>query len=121
MVLYTTDTSSCDLYTKARLAQQGGAAGVVFYTTSPGSGPPNPRVREVEWTPDSYTITIPAIGVSYAIGSLLAASNSATVSIQTNTEVTTATTYSIFAESVQGDSNSTVVITAHLDSVPAGN
>jgi Zn-dependent M28 family amino/carboxypeptidase len=109
---------TCPFATKVENAQAAGAIGaVVFNEGQPG------RTDVIAGTlGEDTTATIPAIGISFALGSELAAQN-ATVHITTSTKITPNTSQNVIADLAARHPNKAgkiVLVGAHLDSVPAG-
>ena len=75
-------------------------------------------MRDAWWTPESTTINIPCIGASHTTGKILIAGAQIKLNVQATT--TMAETFNVLVETVGGDPNKTVVVGAHLDSVPGG-
>jgi Zn-dependent M28 family amino/carboxypeptidase len=77
------------------------------------------KVRDQEWTNESATVMIPAVGASATTGRLL--QDGAKVELELTVNTTMAWTFNVLAELLSGGrTNETVVVGAHLDSVPAG-
>ncbi|WP_218146163.1 M20/M25/M40 family metallo-hydrolase [Geodermatophilus ruber] len=105
---------TCDFATKAGNAQAAGAAAVVVFNEGQEG-----RTDVVAGTLGGPGITIPVLGASFAVGQELAAPESA-VAIRTSTRVDEETTSNVIADSPTGRTDRTVVVGAHLDSVPEG-
>jgi aminopeptidase Y len=103
---------ACTFAIKTTNAYSAGAVGVVIYNNAPGAL--NGTLG------NTFTLNIPAVGVTQAIGQQLAATPGLILRIKTNTLRGMATTYNVLAESVDGDPNNVVMVGAHLDSVNAG-
>jgi Zn-dependent M28 family amino/carboxypeptidase len=67
-----------------------------------------------------YTITKPVLGATYAVGRYLVDHPEATVSLTSSTRVDRLQTNNLIAETKTGRTDRTVIVGAHLDSVPAG-
>ncbi len=65
-------------------------------------------------------VDIPVFSVSFAVGNALAALNSPTVRVRTDTSTIIKNTKNLLAETAGGRSDRVVVVGAHLDSVPEG-
>ncbi|EXG80586.1 M28 family peptidase [Cryptosporangium arvum] len=108
---------SCDFSVKARHAVAAGAAGLIIFNQGNGTG--RDRLDAFGGTLQE-PFRIPAIGVSYAVGAELAASPARSVRIETETLSETRTTENVLAELPAKRAGRTVMVGAHLDSVPAG-
>ncbi|MGW2250661.1 M28 family peptidase [Kitasatospora sp. NPDC001660] len=105
----------CSFAVKQAAAATAGAVGVIVYNNADGGlsgtlGDPN-------------AVRIPIGGVSKAAGEALAAKAAAgrvEVSLDIRTFMEPRSTWNVLAETRDGDENNTVVVGAHLDSVPAG-
>lgn len=64
----TTDDPTCNVYAKALAAQQAGASALIVHRTMLSATPVGGRVRDSDWTDNSTTITIPAVGATAATG-----------------------------------------------------
>jgi Zn-dependent M28 family amino/carboxypeptidase len=106
---------TCPFVQKAQLAQEAGAAGlIVFNEGQPGrTAVPNNLPLGAEG------IDIPGVGTSFDVGVDLADPGT-TAHIVTAVEGIEATGINVIAESRRGNPDRTVVVGAHLDSVPAG-
>jgi Zn-dependent M28 family amino/carboxypeptidase len=106
---------TCAYFDKAVNAQAAGASGlIIFNEGQPGrTDVPNNLPLGFE------EIDIPAVGTSFAVG--LDLSDPGTIArVTTNVQEVTAESVNVIAETPGGDPNRTVVIGAHLDSVPEG-
>jgi len=103
---------ACTFALKTTNAYDAGASAVVIYNNI--AGPLNGTLG------NTFTLDIPAVGITQALGQQLAATPGLVLRVKTETLRGIATTYNIFAESVGGDPNNVVMVGAHLDSVNAG-
>jgi Zn-dependent M28 family amino/carboxypeptidase len=106
---------TCPYVQKATMAQEAGAAGlIIFNEGQPGrTDVPNNLPLGAEG------IHIPGVGTSFAVGQDLADPGTvARIKTEVLEELGTGT--NVIAETPGGDPSRTVVIGAHLDSVPAG-
>jgi Zn-dependent M28 family amino/carboxypeptidase len=102
----------CTFALKATNAFNAGASGVVIYNNQPGT---------INGTlGNGFALNIGVSSVTQAVGDQLAATPGLVLRLKTDTFRGIATTYNVFAESVDGDSNNVVMVGAHLDSVNAG-
>ena len=103
----------CTFAIKATNAATAGALGVVIYNNGPGAL--NGTLG------DGFTLDLPVVGVTQAVGQELAA---LVPGLQLRVKASTfrgiATTSNVFAESPTGDPDNIVMAGAHLDSVSAG-
>ncbi|MFG1921721.1 M28 family peptidase [Cryptosporangium sp. NPDC048952] len=111
---------ACDFTVKARHAVAAGAAGLIIFNQGNGSRTTNRDRFDAFGGTLQTPFRIPAIGVSYAIGAELAASPRRSVRMETDTLSETRTTENVLAEMPAKRAGRTVMVGAHLDSVPAG-
>jgi Zn-dependent M28 family amino/carboxypeptidase len=106
---------TCDFVVKARNAEAAGYdAAIIFNEGQEG------RTDIINGTLGG-PVGIPVLDATFAVGQeLYGFGTSATVHIVTNTVSETRTTYNVIADSAGGRSDRTVVVGAHLDSVPEG-
>ena len=105
---------TCPFEVKAQNAQAAGAAAVVIFN----EGQPG-RTDLLTGTLGAPGVTVPVVGVSFALGQELAAPGTVLrVSAATESEIRT--TYNVLAETRRGRTDNVVVLGAHLDSVPEG-
>ena len=109
---------TCDFGLKARNAQDRGAVAVVIFNEGTIGDPD--RQGLINGTVEGYGVTIPAIEATYAAGRYLVDHPGATVSGSTSTRTDRMPTRNVIAETKTGRSDRTVVVGAHLDSVPEG-
>jgi Zn-dependent M28 family amino/carboxypeptidase len=110
---------TCTFGAKVTNAQAAGATAVIVFNE--GQAPD--RTDVVAGTLGAPA-TVPAIGISYALGEELVnqyrAQQAPAAHIKTDTVSETRTTYNVIADSPWGDPNRTIVVSAHNDSVAAG-
>jgi Zn-dependent M28 family amino/carboxypeptidase len=109
---------TCTFFDKAANAAAAGAIGVVIFN----EGQPG-REEALSGTLGDASITIPVIGVSFAVGAdLYAASQSGDVELHIVVDALseTRTTHNVIADLPGGRTDRTVVVGAHLDSVAEG-
>lgn len=106
---------TCPYVQKAGLAQDAGAAAIIIFN----EGQPGRTAVPNNLPLGAEGIHIPGVGTSFDVGGDL---NDAGTVARVKTEVLeeTATSVNVIAETRRGDPNRTVVVGAHLDSVPAG-
>ena len=102
----------CTFAIKATNASNAGAAGVVIYNNIPGVL--NGTLG------NTFTLDIPVVSVTQAVGQQLAATAGLTLRMRTNTFRGFATTYNVLAELPGKNTSNVVMAGAHLDSVNAG-
>jgi Zn-dependent M28 family amino/carboxypeptidase len=106
---------TCPFAQKVANAQKAGAAAaLIFNEGQPG------RQDAVPGTLDGPGVDIPVLSVSFAIGQELASTNGVTIHVITSTKTDTRKTANVLSETPTGRTDRTVVVGAHLDSVPAG-
>jgi Zn-dependent M28 family amino/carboxypeptidase len=103
---------TCDFGLKARNASRAGAVAAILYN----EGQPG-RTEMLSPTVGGYDVTIPVVGVSYALGRALVG---ATVRVRTDVSVENATTRNVIAQTRKGRADNVVMLGGHLDSVPDG-
>ena len=109
---------TCPFAVKVENAQAAGAIGAVVFNEGQAG-----RTDVVAGTlGEDTTATIPAIGISFALGNELAAQG-ATVRITTSTKITPNTSKNVIADLAAKNprkAGKVVLVGSHLDSVPAG-
>ncbi|XP_065827069.1 aminopeptidase-like [Oscarella lobularis] len=114
--------SNCTYYDKAKLASENNASAIIFYWNEQNAGllPSRSRVLGTNLTD---FIDLPILSATYGLGrELLNLISTATVvaTIETQTSVTIAWTYNVFADTAEGRDDRIVVFGSHLDSVAEG-
>jgi Zn-dependent M28 family amino/carboxypeptidase len=103
---------ACTFAAKATNAANAGAVGVVIYNNAPGA---------LNGTLSAdFTLDLPVVAVTQAVGDELAATPGLVLRIGTSTFRGLATTSNIIAETPWGRDDNVVMVGAHLDSVNAG-
>ncbi len=115
-VALVANNDACDMYTKAALAEDAGALGVMVWSNSLL----NTRVRIVEWKEGDRVIQLPVLSVTRTVYDVLTSTTPSYVNMSTQSVVETHHTFNVFAETVGGNPESLVFPGAHLDSVSAG-
>ena len=106
---------TCTFRQKARNAQRAGAAAVlVFNDGRPG------RRRAFLGSLGARGLRVPALAVSFDAGRELASSAGAPVRLAVDVVSATRSTRNVLSELAGGDPRRTVMVGAHLDSVPEG-
>ncbi|KAJ3105183.1 hypothetical protein HDU96_008667 [Phlyctochytrium bullatum] len=122
------DPKCVNYCSRAAAAVKAGAAGVVFYPSPVAYGyprplPPFPRGRCTE---DDYAAlgSVPVVGLSQNAGfdllQRVVAPEGLRLTLKTNTKLEPVTVVNVLAETHEGNDESVVFFTSHLDSVPAG-
>lgn len=109
---------TCPFVQKLANAEDAGAAGVILFNEGNSATRVNPQFIE-----GPFDLGIPAVYVSATIGKeLYAATQQGPVSVTLVTNTTTTPRFfrNVIAYSRTGDPDNTVMLGAHLDSVPAG-
>ncbi|WP_248963146.1 M28 family metallopeptidase [Sphaerisporangium perillae] len=106
---------TCAFQAKAENAQAAGAAGAIILNEGQEG-----RTETLQGTLGGPTVTIPVVGVSFAVGEELASPAGTVVRLKTDTTSELRTTHNVIADSKWGDANKVVQLGAHLDSVLAG-
>jgi Zn-dependent M28 family amino/carboxypeptidase len=113
---------TCDFGQKVVNAQDAGAAGVIIFNEGTLGDPD--RNGLINGTLGGYTITVPVLEATYAAGRQLhdayVAKQNPTASLSTTTRTDTLQTRNLIAETKTGRTDRTVIVGAHLDSVPEG-
>ncbi|MFB9323049.1 M28 family peptidase [Cryptosporangium minutisporangium] len=111
---------SCDFNVKVRHAVAAKASGAIIFNQGNGTPTANRDRFETFGGTLQRSFSIPAIAVSYAVGAELAGSPRARVRIETDTRSETRTTENVLADLPGPAEGRTVIVGAHLDSVPEG-
>jgi Zn-dependent M28 family amino/carboxypeptidase len=105
---------TCTFAQKVANAAAAGAKAVIIFNEG------NPGRTDLFFGTLFQPSAIPAISVSFGLGSTLASTAGLQVHITTNTISETRSTVNVIAETPKGRSDRVVVVGAHLDSVAAG-
>jgi Zn-dependent M28 family amino/carboxypeptidase len=106
---------TCPYVTKAIMAQQAGASAIILFN----EGQPGRTAVPNNLPLGAEGVHIPGVGTSFDVGVDL--SDAGTVArVKTEVLEQLGESVNVIAETRRGDPNRTVVIGAHLDSVPAG-
>jgi len=109
---------TCDFAVKAANAQAAGASAAVIFN----EGQEGRQATLLGTLGADTTVTIPAVGASFAVGNELAA-QAATVHIATSTKIESVQTSNVIADLAPRNATragKVVLLGAHLDSVPEG-
>lgn len=110
---------TCPFGVKVDNAQAAGASAVIVFN----EGQEGRQETLAGTLGEDATATIPAIGASFAVGNELAGMPGAVVHVATSTKITATTTSNVIAELAPRSARragQTVLLGAHLDSVPEG-
>jgi Zn-dependent M28 family amino/carboxypeptidase len=113
---------TCTFREKVENAQTAGAAGVVIFNEG-NVVPDDDRVGNLFGTLDPPQVDIPVVGTSYEVGTHLyelLQQGSVTLRLSVDATVEATTTENVIADTPTGRADRTVVVGAHLDSVPEG-
>ena len=109
---------TCTFRIKAENATDAGAAGVIIFNEGQEG-----RTDTLSGTLDQPQLGLPVVGTSFAVGDELAGllqDGPVTIRLATFTKVERQTTENVLADTPGGREDRTVVVGAHLDSVPEG-
>jgi Zn-dependent M28 family amino/carboxypeptidase len=109
---------TCDFGLKAQNAEDAGAAAVIIFNE--GTIGADDRQGLINGTLGSFDVTVPTLGATYAVGRYLVDHPAATVSLSTLTRTDVLPTRNLIAETKTGRTDRTVIVGAHMDSVPEG-
>jgi Zn-dependent M28 family amino/carboxypeptidase len=110
---------TCDFAVKAANAQAAGASAVVIFN----EGQPDRQATLLGTLGEDTTVTIPALGTSFAVGEQLAGQQSPVVHVKAATRIVTTQTANVTADLAPesaSDAGKVVLVGAHLDSVSEG-
>ncbi|KAF9950167.1 Leucyl aminopeptidase yscIV [Mortierella alpina] len=111
----------CDLWTAAYHAQKAGATGVLFFNSATRKELRYSEIRIDAWKEGDPLIAIPVLSITNSLGStLLQNQHSTTLTLTTKNSQTVESTINVLCTTKHGQMNDTIVIGAHLDSVPEG-
>ncbi|EKG11208.1 Glycoside hydrolase family 47 [Macrophomina phaseolina MS6] len=110
---------TCEFGLKSVYAGLAGAAGAIIYNNIEGD-----ITGGTLGTPREEGPYVPTVGISRALGLELvdevAAGETPTADIFTNTSIVESLTYNVLAQTLGGDQNNTLILSGHSDSVAAG-
>jgi len=109
---------TCTFRVKADNAAAAGAAGVIIFNQG-NADPADERFALFGGTLDAPQAGIPVVSTSFATGAELAGLNGVSMHLAVNSTVTKLTSFNILADT-GGRADRTVLVGAHLDSVPEG-
>ena len=120
MALMPAGGALCDDYTKALNAQLSGASAVLLFGAAGTGAFPGSRLRSTVWKAGDLTVSVPAIGLTYSTAMTIRLANQA-VYLRTSTCISIEYTYNVIADLKRSSGTGmTVMVGAHLDSVPEG-
>jgi Zn-dependent M28 family amino/carboxypeptidase len=111
---------TCDFVVKAQNAQAAGYDAAIIFNEGQEDVPDDDRVGVVLGTLGEPGTDIPVIGISFALGKELYEADGARVTLDIQTESEIRPTENVIADTTAGREDRTVVVGAHLDSVPEG-
>ncbi|KAF9276371.1 hypothetical protein BGZ68_010067 [Mortierella alpina] len=112
---------NCTQALAAAYAQKAGATGVLFYNLPGMDFSMLGGVLKFSWNEGDPLMTIPALAIFRSLGlSLLQNQHSVHLTLATKNSLTVESTINVLCTTKNGQVDNTVVIGAHLDSVPAG-
>jgi Zn-dependent M28 family amino/carboxypeptidase len=112
---------TCTFREKADNAAAAGAVGVVIFNE--GNDPGRTGVLGGTLSPPDEEADVPVVGTSFAVGEELAnllQGGPVTVRLKVDAEVITTESTNVLADTKTGNKDRTIVVGAHLDSVPEG-
>ncbi|KAF9995970.1 Leucyl aminopeptidase yscIV [Entomortierella chlamydospora] len=111
----------CELWDAAYLAEQAGASGVLFYNNPKRKALLFSRIRIIAWKEGDPLISIPVLSITNSLGlTLIQNQDEVHLNLKTVNSLTVESTINVLCTSKEGDEDDTIVLGAHLDSVPEG-
>ncbi|KAF9431779.1 Leucyl aminopeptidase yscIV [Entomortierella beljakovae] len=111
----------CQLWDAAYLAEEAGASGILFYNNPKRKALLFSRIRIVAWKEGDPLIGIPVLSITNSFGAtLIQNQDTVQLSLKTVNSQTVESTINVVCTSKGGDEDDTIVLGAHLDSVPEG-
>ncbi|KAG9060981.1 Leucyl aminopeptidase yscIV [Linnemannia hyalina] len=111
----------CELWEAAYNAENAGATGVLFYNNPKRKALLFSRIRITAWKEGDPLISIPVLSITNSLGStLLQNQDKVELNLKTINRMTVEPTINVLCTTRGGDDNDTIVLGAHLDSVPEG-
>ncbi|KAF8984074.1 Leucyl aminopeptidase yscIV [Entomortierella lignicola] len=111
----------CELWEAAYLADQAGATGVLFYNNPNRKALLYSRIRLSAWKEGDPLISIPVLSITNSFGAtLLQNQDSVQLYLKTVNSLTVESTINVLCTTKGGNEDDTIVLGAHLDSVPEG-
>ncbi|KAF9934016.1 Leucyl aminopeptidase yscIV [Mortierella alpina] len=114
-------SENCDLWTAAYHSRKAGATGVLFFNSATRKELRYSEIRIDAWKEGDPLISIPVLSITNSLGSILLQNqHSTTLTLTTKNSQTVESTINVLCTTKHGQANDTIVIGAHLDSVPEG-
>ncbi|KAF9932145.1 Leucyl aminopeptidase yscIV [Linnemannia zychae] len=111
----------CELWEAAYNAEIAGATGVLFYNNPNRKTLLYSRIRITAWKEGDPLISIPVLSITNSLGStLLQNQDKVELDLKTVNRMTVEPTINVLCTTRGGDDDDTIVLGAHLDSVPEG-
>ncbi|KAF9092286.1 Leucyl aminopeptidase yscIV [Mortierella sp. AM989] len=111
----------CELWDASYLAEQAGASGILFYNNPKRKALLFSRIRIVAWKEGDPLISIPVLSITNSFGTtLIQNQDTVLLNLKTVNSLTVESTINVLCTSKDGDDDDTIVLGAHLDSVPEG-
>nr|WP_231713377.1 M28 family metallopeptidase [Arthrobacter sp. zg-Y769] len=110
---------TCSFEIKVDNAAAAGASAAVIFNQG-NDMPGDDRSGLLNGTVGAELSAIPAVGTTFALGEALAGTPGVVVRVSVESAVRTVNSFNILADTRTGDPSRTVVVGAHLDSVPEG-
>ncbi|KAG0341814.1 Leucyl aminopeptidase yscIV [Podila humilis] len=111
----------CDLWIAAYNAEKSGASGILFYNNPNRKALLFSRIRLVAWKEGDPLISIPTLSITNSLGNtLLQNQETARINLRTINRQTVESTINVLCTTKGGNKDNTIVVGAHLDSVPEG-
>ncbi|OAQ27315.1 Zn-dependent exopeptidase [Linnemannia elongata AG-77] len=111
----------CELWEAAYNAENAGATGVLFYNNPKRKALLFSRIRITAWKEGDPLISIPVLSITNSLGStLLQNQDKVVLNLKTVNRMTVEPTINVLCTTRGGDDDDTIVLGAHLDSVPEG-
>jgi len=113
--------TNCFFHVNRYFLLQAGATGVLFYNNPTRKALLYGRIRITAWAEGDPLISVPVLSITNSFGSTLL-QNQATVrlTLKTVNRMTVESTINVLCTTKGGDAKDTIVLGAHLDSVPEG-
>ncbi|KAG0303727.1 Leucyl aminopeptidase yscIV [Dissophora globulifera] len=111
----------CELWEAAYLAEKAGATAVLFYNNPKRKTLLFSRIRITAWKNGDPLISIPVLSIANSFGNtLLQNEETVLLNLKTVNSQTIESTINVLCTTKDGDEDDTIVVGAHLDSVPEG-
>ncbi|KAK3820446.1 MAG: hypothetical protein J3Q66DRAFT_337194 [Benniella sp.] len=111
----------CELWDVAHHAEKAGAKAVLFYNSPGRRNLLWSRIRIVAWKEGDPQMQIPVLSITNSLGlTLIQSQDTAVLNINTVNSQTVESTINVLCTTKGGNEDNTIVLGAHLDSVPEG-